>query len=86
MSLVHDALQASDIEIVSVNVNDESRGRSLVHDALQASDIEIVSAVRVTGIQPAIQRQRSRRLIVQLRSLHQKDKLLRLTRKLMDSE
>ena len=37
-----------------VNVNDESRVESLVHDVLQAGDIEIVSAVRATGIQPAM--------------------------------
>ena len=38
------------------NVNDESGVRSLVHDFLPAGDIEIVSAVRITGIQPAMQR------------------------------
>ena len=68
------------------NVNDERRVRSLVHHVLQASDIEIVFAVRVTGIQPAMQRHTSRKLIVQLGSLNQRYKLLRLARKLKDSE
>ena len=66
-------------------VNDEIRVMFLVHDDLQAGDIEIVSAVRVTGIQSAMQRHTSRKLIVQLGSLNQKNKLLRLARKLKDS-
>ena len=60
------------------NVNDESRVKFLVHDILHAGDIEIVSAVRVTGIQSVMQRHTSRNLIVQLVSLNQKNKLLRL--------
>ena len=68
------------------NVNDESRVKSVVHDVLQAGDIEIVSAVRVTGIQLAMQRNTSHKLIVQLGSLNQNYKLFRLARKLKDIE
>ena len=68
------------------NVNDESSVKSLVHDVLQAGDMEIVSAVRVTGIQPAMQIHANRKLIVQLGSLNQKYKLLRLARKLKDND
>ena len=60
----------------SSNVNDESRAKSILHDILQAGDIEIASAVRATGIQPAMQRLISSKLIVQLDSLKQKYKLL----------
>ena len=63
------------------NVNDECRAKFLVHDVLWAGDIEIVSAVRVTGIQSAMQRHSSREIVVQLGSLTQKHKLLRLARK-----
>ena len=58
------------------NVNDESRAKPLVHAVLQAGDIEIVSAVRVTGIHPAMQSRTSNKLIVQLGSLNQKYKFL----------
>ena len=68
------------------NVNDESRVMSLVHDVLQPGDIGIVSAVRVTGIQQAIQRRTSRRFIVHLGSLNQQYNLPRQTRKLKVSE
>ena len=68
------------------NVNDEIRVRCLDQGVLQAGDIEIVSAVRVTGIQSAMQRHKSCKLIIQLGSLDQKYKLFRLARKLKDSE
>ena len=70
----------------AANVNDESKVMFLVHDVVQAGVIEIVSAVRVADIQSAIQRHASRKLIVQLGSLNQKYKLLRLARKLKDIE
>ena len=64
----------SDLEVVrdnASNVNDESRVKSLVQDVLLAGDIQNVYAVRVTGIQSAMQRHASRKLIVQLGSLNQ---------------
>ena len=45
-----------------------------------------VSTVRVAGIQSAMQRHKSRQLIVQLGSLNQDYKLLRLARKLKNGE
>ena len=65
---------------------DESRAKFLVHNITQNGDIEIVFAVRVTRIKSAMHRHTSCKLIVQLGSLNQNYKLLRLARISKDSE